>query len=511
MDEVVVVGAGPVGLMLAAELNAWGVATTVLEMRNSVDTRLRAPSVSARTITALERHRLLDRLVSEMNVYYAGFGGHAEIRGDLRVDGIRMLPIRQQLLEEVLEQHARAVGVDVRRGYRVHRVEAGPDHVDVHATGDDGCDHVRRARYVVGCDGGHSVVRAEAGIAFPGRAPTLTGYQAEVVLADDDGLKEGWQRSPAGVSACERYDDGTARVISIEFDGARADRSAPVTRLEVQRSVRRTSGSVAVLRDARSLTRFTDNERIAETYRAGRVLLAGDAAHVHAPFGGQGLNLGILDAVNVGWKLAATVQGWAPDSLLDTYTVEVRPVAERAQQIVRAAVILLDPRSSAAWELFHELQQLAPVRRHMHEQTAMAHTRYDFGDPDGTVHHLVGTASYDVYLDRGSGPVPLSRVMRAGRGLLLCRPGRQRAAREVAAWRDRIDVAHAAIGTSAPEREIDREVAALLLRPDGVVVWAGGVDEAALTGLREALRRWYGSAVSSRCQEPIMTPNSGGA
>jgi len=312
--DVAIVGAGPVGLLLAAELRAWDVRTVVLERSLEPDTRLRAPAITERTIEALERHGLLARLVAETERYRARHGASARtLSADLRVSGTRMLPIRQDLVERLLEEYVRALGAEVRRGREVVGLAAGGGGVDLQIRCTGGAQERLSGSFAVGCDGGHSTVRGAAGIAFPGTGATLTGYQAEVTVADPDKLHRGWRRTPTGVVA---YELCPSRVVSIEFTGGPADRAAPVTLEEVQASVRRASGTDVTLTDARSLTRFTDNARIASSYRRGPVLLAGDAAHVHAPFGGHGLNLGMQDAANLGWKLAAAVRGWAPPGLL---------------------------------------------------------------------------------------------------------------------------------------------------------------------------------------------------
>jgi 2-polyprenyl-6-methoxyphenol hydroxylase-like FAD-dependent oxidoreductase len=496
--DVAVVGAGPVGLTLAAELHAWGVSSIVLEARPTIDERLRAPSITARTIEALERHRLLDRLVERIAWYEGELGRHTDVRPDLRVDGVRSLPIRQELLERVLDAHVRAVGVDLRRGWRVTGVTTADGSVELRVVRPDSRTQTLTARYTVGCDGGRSVIRDSAGIAFPGVDPTVTGYQAEVVLAGTSTLPQGWHRTQTGIFACERHANGLVNVVSIEFAGPPPDPAAPVTLGEVEASLRRISRSEVLLTEAKSLTRFTDNERLAEAYRSGRVLLAGDAAHVQAPFGGQGLNLGVQDAANLGWKLAAAVQGWAQPDLLDSYTAERRPVAEQVQRMVRGAVTLLDPARSAAWELFHELQRLDTARRHMHGKTAMVNVRYDIGDPAGVPHPLLGQAPRDLELQGPAGRNPLSRLMRAGRGLLLMLPRADRAAAEVAApWRDRVDLAAAAVHPASAQADLfDGDVRSLLLRPDGFVVWVGTSAAGPSTekSLRTTLQRWYGPA-----------------
>lgn len=477
--EVVVVGAGPVGLMLAAELRAWGVGVLVLERLASPDTRLRAPAITERTIEALERHRLLDRLAGEAQRRRAAEGATSStLPTDLRMDGVRALPVRQDLVERVLEEHVRELGGGVRRRHALVGLTPSDDGVELRVRGAGTPEEVIRAAFVVGCDGGRSTVRSAAGIGFPGSPATITGYQAEVELADSGVLRRGWHRTPAGIAA---YELCPSRIVSIEFTGPPADRSAPVTLGEVQASLRRTSATDVTLTGACTLTRFTDNARLAETYRRGRVLLAGDAAHVHAPFGGQGLNLGVQDAVNLGWKLAATLRGWAPAGLLDSYERERRPIAEQVLRNVQAAITLMDPdaRMTPVHELFGELRGLDVVRRYMHEKTAMTRLRYAVDAP-GADHPLLGRAPRGLRVSTANGTVDLSRVARSGCGLLLVlSDAGHRACAVAEPWRDRVDVVCASAARSPEdigEPTDAGELAALLLRPDGHTAWVRDDD-----------------------------------
>ena len=491
--DVVVVGAGPVGLMLAAELRAAGCGALVLERAPRPDPRLRAPAITERTIEALERHRLLDPLVAATARQRAQLGAREDtLPADLRVDGTRALPIRQDLVEELLEEHVLSLGGDVRRGHEVVGLRQRPDHVDLRVRCGDGPPQLVRARFAVGCDGGHSAVRQAAGIAFPsGGEATLTGYQAEVRVADPSVLRRGWQRTPTGIAS---YELCPSRVVSIEFGGPAVPRGAPVTLAEVQASLRRTSGTEVTLTEPRSLTRFTDNARLAEAYRRGRVLLAGDAAHVHAPFGGQGLNLGMQDAVNLGWKLAAAVRGGAPARLLDSYEQERRPVAEEVLRNVRAATALLNPdeRMTPLHDLFAELRGIEEVRRHMHRKTAMVDLRY----PTQAAHPLPGRAPVGLRVQTGGGALDVSRVARAGRGLVLDLSRAGCAAGRVAAAGDHRVDAVTAPAAPAPEGvdAADADgLAALLLRPDGHVAWVQDTDGREHPApLRDVLARTFG-------------------
>jgi 2-polyprenyl-6-methoxyphenol hydroxylase-like FAD-dependent oxidoreductase len=488
--DVAVVGAGPVGLMLAAELRAWGIGVVVLEREVDPDTRLRAPAITERTIEALARHRLLDPLLRITERYRAELGiAEPALRADHRVDGTRLLPVRQDHVVGVLEDRVRALGCDVRRGHEVAGLASDDDHVDLRVRASRGAEHGLRAGWVVGCDGGRSAVRAAADIGFAGTDPTLTGYQAEVTVKDPSMMRRGWHRTPRGVAA---YGLCPSRVVSIESGRVPPDRGAPVTLDEVQTSLRRTSGTDVTLCEPRSLTRFTDNARVAEGYRRGRVLLAGDAAHVHAPFGGQGLNLGVQDAVNLGWKLAATVRGWAPPGLLDSYDGERRPVAHEVLRNVRTAVALMDPepRMTAVQELFDELRGLEPVRRHLHAKTAMVDLRYPAGG-GAEQDEVLGRAPRDVEVRAGDDRMDLARVARAGRGLLLLAPRKGAALVALAEpWSDRIDTVAVEISWRS-EKGVD----GLLLRPDGHAIWVGrgGASSDERDALHAATEGWYGA------------------
>ncbi|MBV8931600.1 MAG: FAD-dependent monooxygenase, partial [Kutzneria sp.] len=318
---------------------------------------------------------------------------------------------------------------------------------------------VLHCRYLVGCDGGRSTVRKVAGFPFPGTDPTVTCRQGIVTMEGSEDLPTGWNHTPTGLFV---HGPGP-RLMVVEFDGPPADRDEPVTHEDMQDSLFRVSGVQVRITRSKWLSRFTDNTRLATTYRDGRVLLAGDAAHVHAPWGGQGLNLGIQDAVNLGWKLAATVNGWAPEDLLDTYTAERRPVAARVLDNTRAQQALMrpGPHATAVRELFSDLMDYEPVRRHLGELIGFTDVRYDPRIPDAD--DLVGRYTPD--------RVDLSR----GRAVLV---GPAELDRLAAGWADRV------------ERRSDAGSGrGLLIRPDGYVAWAG---DAAGKGLDDALVTWFG-------------------
>ncbi|WP_437502366.1 FAD-dependent monooxygenase [Sorangium sp. So ce1099] len=495
--DVVIAGAGPVGLMLACELRLGGARTLVLERQGGFDTRLRAPGITLRTIEALNRRGLLERLLEVVRERAEGLDAHlASIEekmqrssspaGDALASVPDMLPIREGVVERVLHERALELGAEVRFERELIGLRQDADGVTVDVRGPDGLATSVRAAYAVGCDGGRSAVRKLADIDFPGTGPTFTGYQAVVTVEEPEKLPRGWHRTPTGVMA---YELGPSRVVTIEFSGPPADRAAPVTLEEVQASVRRTSGVDVTLTQPRSLTRFTDNCRLAHTYRRGRVLLAGDAAHVHTPFGGQGLNLGMQDAVNLGWKLAAAVRGWAPPGLLDTYHAERHPVAAKVLRNSRATVALLDPaeRNTPLFELvFGELMRLEQVKRYMHEMFSMVHVRYDMGIPEAQCPPLLGRAAPDLWLHTPGGPVRLAALQRNGRGVLLDLADRADLREVAAGWAGRVDLVRARC--EAPDLP-----AALLIRPDGYTAWVCPQGGEPIPGpLGQSLARWFG-------------------
>ncbi|MFF9364168.1 FAD-dependent monooxygenase [Streptomyces griseoluteus] len=478
--DVIVVGAGPVGLALASELALAGVSVRVLERRDSADPAMRAQSVNVPTAEALDRRGLLpalERIQREtpgasgfrFTGHFAGMSldpglvdwADPELAAHTAVEGARMIP--QPRLEELLAGHAERLGVVVRRGVAVTSLEDTRGGVVVGT--DSGS---LRAGWLVGCDGGHSTVRRLAGIPFPGTDPEITGYQAVVDIADPEKLTDGWSWSPHGVY---RYGPQPGRVATVEFDGGPADRSAPVTLADVQSSLRRVSGTDVTLTALRAApTRWTDNTRQASTYRSGRVFLAGDAAHVHPPFGGQGLNLGVGDAVNLGWKLAAVVSGRSPEALLDTYDAERRPVGAWVLDWTRAQIGVLrgDPKSGALRGVLADLLATRDGTTYAVKQIAGVTQRL----PLPGSHPWTGRYVPDVPLGNGT---RLADHAHEGGFLLLDRtPGAVFGGRA----RDRARVI----------RDEGTGVLGALIRPDGVVAWA--TDTPDEHGLDEALSRW---------------------
>jgi len=466
-EDVVIVGAGPVGLFLAIELRTAGVRPVVLERLAEPDVGIKAAAIGAVAAEALERRGLgpaLDKAEVTLPMAKAARaqpgrvrkpGGHFAalfvIDQDLQRDPdrhSRMVP--QDALERILTARAAELGIEIRRGVTVRDLAQDDAGVTVGTSAGP-----LRASYVVGCDGGRSTVRKLAGFAFPGTDPTLTGYQAAVEFDAPEKLTPGWQRTPRGLITSI-----PGRVFTAEFDGPPADRDAPLTKDEVEAAVQRVSGTDVRIVSMEKATRWTDHARQASTYRDGRVLLAGDAAHVHSPFGGQGLNLGLVDAANLGWKLAAAVAGRT--DLLDSYTAERHPVGARVLENTRAQIALVrpDPLTDALRTIVSDLIRLPEGNRHIGEMLSGVGIRYDLADADP----LVGTLVADRLLTLADGTVEyLYTLMEQGGGLLVSSSPRTLPP----------GVHHAHV----------KEGPALLVRPDGCVAWT----DASEMSLDEAL------------------------
>ncbi|MET7881266.1 rifampin monooxygenase [Micromonospora profundi] len=473
MIDVIIAGGGPTGLMLASELRLHDVRVLVLEKDEEPTRYVRALGLHARSLEVLDQRGLLERFLALGRQFPVG-GFFAAITkpspGRLDTSHPYVLGIPQPVTDRLLAEHAVEVGVEVRRGCEVVGLRQDEHGVTVELA--DGAQV--RSRYLVGCDGGRSTVRRLLGVGFPGepsRVETLLG-EMEVgvppetvasVVAEVRKTQLRFGLGPVG--------EGAYRVV-VPAEGLAENRSAPPTLDEVKRQLRAVAGTDFGVHSPRWLSRFGDGTRLVERYRTGRVLLAGDAAHIHPPTGGQGLNLGIQDAFNLGWKLAAEINGWAPDGLLDSYHAERHPVAADVLDNTRAQMELLstEPGAQAVRRLLAELMDFEDVNRHLIEKVTAIGVHYDFG----AGHELLGRHLRDVRLKGGR----LYALMHGGRGLLLDQTGRLSAA----GWADRVDhVVDVSDEVDAP---------AVLLRPDGHVAWAGD-DQQDLT---EQLPRWFGAA-----------------
>ncbi|OLR93325.1 FAD-dependent oxidoreductase [Actinokineospora bangkokensis] len=490
--DVAVVGGGPTGLALAGELALHGARAVVLERQDEPDDTVKAGSVNAATAAWLRQRGLfaeVDQVQEAMLAQIAALHGHTpqQVRAGMRrraghfaglflidpsrlpaddpdlaaTDGSTLVPLAQVDLERVLERFAEARGAEVRRGVGVTGFSAGDDGVAVRTAWG-----LVRTRYLVGCDGGRSAVRRWAGFDFPGTDPTLTLRQAIVDLDHPERLAVGWVRTPAGLVV---HGPQPRRVLTVEFDGPPADRAAPVTAAEVEASLRRVSGADVRVTALHSATRSTDNARQVTTYRRGRVLLAGDAAHVHSPFGGQGLNLGLGDAANLGWKLAAVATGRAEEALLDTYTAERHPVGARVLRVTRAQIAVLrpGPEGDALREVVTDLMRTDDGNAHFVKLMGGLLNGYDLGGTHPAVGKLLPL------LDLADGSTTADHLREGG--AVLFDLNDSAAVRAAAGGRVRVVSGKAAV--EAPD---------MLVRPDGHVAWAG-TDA---TGLDEAIQRW---------------------
>ncbi|RSM71582.1 rifampin monooxygenase [Kibdelosporangium aridum] len=470
MFDVIVAGCGPTGLMLASELRLHGVHVLVLDKETEPTKVVRALGMHVRSIEIMDQRGLLDRFLALGKQHPLGgfFAGIAKPSPELDTAHGYVLGMPQPVIDRLLAERAAELGAEIRRGCELVGLSQDDDGVTA-----DLADGTRlRSRYLVGCDGGRSTVRKLLGVAFPGepsKVDTLLGEMkvgaAEELMAAMEEIRKTQKRFGAMPLA-----DGVYRV-GVPAAGVS---SAPPSFEEFQEQLRVIAGTDFGVHSPRWLSRFGDGTRLAERYQVGRVLLAGDAAHIHPPVGGQGLNLGVQDSVNLGWKLAATVAGWAPEGLLDTYQAERHPVAADVLDNTRAQMELLstEPGPQAVRRLLTELMDFHEVNRHLIEKITAIGIRYDFGEG----HELLGRRLRDVRLKQGR----LYELMHGGRGLLLDQTGRL----SVEGWADRVD--------HVVDVSEELDVPGVLLRPDGHVAWVGDSQR----DLLDHLPTWFGAAVN---------------
>lgn len=504
MHDVLIAGAGPVGLFLAGELALSGCSVLVLERDQEPTSPFKELPLGLRGLTAgsaeaFYRRGLLGAMASASGADESEIGAAPDAvdapapRGVSHFAGMGLdaadidtsaLPFRLPspamegfmtslgAVTGVLSEWVAGLGVEIVRGAPVTAVAQDDDAVVATAGGRE-----YRARWLVGCDGGRSTVRELAGFDFVGTDPLFTGYTARVTFADPQQLPLGFNLTPHGMYLRTPFD---GHVGMMDFDGGTFDRSRPLTREHLQTVLRRVSGTDVTLTDVHQASSFTDRAMQVTTYRTGRVLLGGDAAHIHSPLGGQGLNLGIRDAVNLGWKLAATVHGHAPDDLLDTYTSECHPVGAAVLDWSRAQVAAMQPGpdAPALRQLLHDLMSTPAGTTYVYRRTSGLFDRFDLGGK----HPLVGRSAPDLRLDDGT---RLGDLLRDGRGVALELGGDR--SLEVAAkdWAGRIRYA-------AGQARSDLGLSALLVRPDGVVAWATEESAPDRDELARAAARWFG-------------------
>ncbi|MER6521657.1 rifampin monooxygenase [Streptomyces sp. NPDC001553] len=474
--DVIVVGGGPTGLTLACELRLAGVRVVVLERLTEPTGQSRGRGLHARSVELMDQRGLLDRFLAVSEKFQVGglFGGVVKPWPD-RLDTAHPygLATPQPVTERLLDERALELGTEIRRGREL--VGLSQDEIGVTVELADGT-HLR-SRYVVGCDGGRSTVRKLLGVGFPGEPATVETLLGDMELTEDPAtiaaVVEEVRRTQLRFGALPDVDGnrGVYRVL-VPSEGVAEDRATAPTLDEFKERMLACAGTDFGAHSPRWLSRFGDATRQAERYRVGRVLLAGDAAHIHPPTGGQGLNLGVQDAFNLGWKLAAAVNGWAPEGLLDSYHAERHPVGADVLDNTRAQMTLLraDPGATALRRLFSKLMDFEEVNRYVTGMITAVDVRYDLGEG----HELLGRRMRDVALKRGR----LYELMRDGRGLLLDRTGRLSAE----GWADRVDHVVDAC------EELD--VPAVLLRPDGHVAWVGDEQH----DLLATLPTWFGAA-----------------
>jgi 2-polyprenyl-6-methoxyphenol hydroxylase-like FAD-dependent oxidoreductase len=504
--DVVIAGAGPVGLFLACELGLAGASVLVLERApNPYSVLKELPfgmrGLSAPSIDTLDRRGLLDAVMAQqadrvgadgkppaaahwLNLprqpggHFAGIPFHLDrvdlARWPYRPPGAadRSVVVTMASLERTLAARAEALGVQIRRGAGVDHIEPLDDSVVVRAGNDS-----YRGRWLVGCDGGRSTVRKRGGFAFPGTDPEFTGYSIQAELAPAHGLQAGRNYTFQGMYTFS----GTGTIAMVDFDGGAAHRMQPITAAWVQAVLRRVSGTDVTVTTLQQASTWTDRARQASTYRSGRVLLAGDAAHIHSPLGGQGLNLGLGDAMNLGWKLAATLRGDAPAGLLDTYTTERHEPGARVLDWSRAQVALMRP-SAASRALEAIVRDLIDTRdgaTYFAERVWGVRLHHDLGPG----HRLVGFGCPDIAFGDGS---TVHDHLRKGQALLVDFGAHAPLAPLAQRWGARLAYVADAAADSFGMR-------AMFVRPDGMVAWATDVT-AEHDEVRRAVARWLGEA-----------------
>ncbi len=485
VHAVVVAGGGPTGLMLAGELALAGVDVAIVERRASQDlVGSRAGGLHSRTLEVLDQRGIADRFLSQGQRYpVVRFHVSLDL-SDFPTRHNYVLGLSQNHIERILAEWVGELGVPIYRGREVTGFAEDTTGVDVALADGESL----RAEYLVGCDGGRSRIRKVAGIEFPGWEPTTSWLIAEAETAEEP--KWGFHQDALGTHAIGKGDSGTARIVLTE-EQLRLDRE-PTLR-DVSEALVAVYGTDYGIHSPIWISRFTDMTRQAAAYRDGRVLLAGDAAHVHPPVGGQGLNIGVQDAVNLGWKLAQVVKRTSPENLLDTYHAERHPVAARVLRHTMALVALrrTDDRTQALVDTVSELLGMDEPRRRLAAEMSGLGVHYDFGDPGdrGQAHPLLGRRMPDLDLETANGPLRVFSLLHEARPVLLNlgEPG----GFAIPPWANRVPSIDAqSVGTwELPAIGAVPAPTAVLVRPDGYVAWVGDRTQ---MGLADALTTWFG-------------------
>jgi 3-(3-hydroxy-phenyl)propionate hydroxylase len=479
---VVIAGGGPTGMMLAAELALAKVDVAIVEQRpNHVLVGSRAGGFHSRTIEVLDQRGVADRFLAEGQVAQAAMIATTVLdMSDFPTRHPYSLGIWQNQIERIMAAWISELPVRIYYGREVKGFAQDDIGIDVELSD----RHSLRAQYLVGCDGGASVIRKAAGIRFPGWNPTKSNLIAEVEVTEEP--PPGIRHDATGIHALHRLEDGrTFRVIVTE---QQLGPSSQPTLRDLSEALITVYGTDFGIHSPTWISRFTDTTRQAAAYRVGRVLLAGDSAHVHYPAGGQGLSLGVQDAVNLGWKLAQVVNRTSPESLLDTYQDERHPVAARALQHTMAQGVLQRPddRIKALVDLVSELAIMDEPRKRLAGIISGLDIHYDLGEG----HPLLGRRMPDLDLVSANGPLRVFTLLHDAKPVLLNlgEPG----GLDITPWADRVQLTDAEyVGLwELPVLGAVTAPTAVLIRPDGYVAWVGdGTD----TGLRDALTTWFGS------------------